>query len=235
MKDNSNSYIFTLKNIDLDELNNKFNTDIKFENITPLTELNEFSSETISFLDETKQLHNCNLSNIEFYKNIYNCYWCRHEIDTIPLGCPLRYISTQIEKTSKSYNKSYTIKENISRNTLQELNSNIKLITECYYETDGIFCSFNCCQSWINDNKHRSVYDNSTCLLRKMYNDITGNIIDYIKPAPSWRLLDKYGGKLSVREFRNNFNKFDYDFHGTVLSNVSYRPIQYIYENRIKF
>ena len=41
-----------------------------------------------------------------------------------------------------------------------------------YYETDGIFCSFNCCQSYINDNKHIRLYDNSHMLLLKMYNDL---------------------------------------------------------------
>mgnify|MGYP001109155851 CR=1 FL=1 len=234
----SNKYKFTLSNINLEEISKKFNIDISLKNKTLLTELGDNTSDTISFLDETKRLHTCShVSKLDNINKKYNCFWCRYEIESIPICCPIKFIPTQIQRSITSHNKNYILKENISKNNINTIdNSNLFWSNnDSYYETDGIFCSFNCCQSWINDNKHKSKYNDSTYLLRKMYKDMTGNIIDTIKAAPNWRLLDSYGGNLSIEDFRNNFTKFDYLFHGTILSNVLYNPYNYIYESKLKF
>ena len=58
----SNKYKFTITNINLEKISKKFNIVISLNNKTLLTELDDTTVETISFLDETKRLHNC--SNI---------------------------------------------------------------------------------------------------------------------------------------------------------------------------
>jgi len=233
----SNKYKFTLTNISLEDIGKKFNIDISFNNKTLLSDLDDSTSDTISFLDETKKLHTCsNISKLDDISKQYNCFWCRYQIKSIPIYCPVKFVPTQIQRKILSHNKNYILKENINRNNVKiDDNTLTWSKNKSYYETDGIFCSFNCCQAWINDNKHKSEYNDSTYLLRKMYKDMTGNITDNIKPAPNWRLLTSYGGNLSVEDFRTNFTKFDYIFHGTVLSNVLYNPYNYIYESKLKF
>lgn len=234
----SNKYKFTITGINLEDISKKFNIDISLNNKTLLTELDDNATETISFLDETKRLHNCsNISKLDDISKQYNCFWCRYQFISVPIQCPIKFIPTQIQRTILSHNKNYVLKENINRHNadLDEDDTLSLSNDKSYYETDGIFCSFNCCQAWINDNKHKSEYDNSTYLLRKMYKDMTGNIIDNIKPSPNWRLLTDYGGNLTIDEFRNNFTKFDYIFHGTIMSNVLYNPCNYIYESKLKF
>ena len=232
----SNKYKFTLFGINLEEIGKKFNIDISLNNKTLLSDLDDNTSDNISFLDETKRLHTCsNISKINVISKQYNCFWCRYQISSIPIHCPVKFVPSQIQRTILSHNKNYILKENINQNNVT-LNDTLSWSNDkSYYETDGVFCSFNCCQAWINDNKHKSEYNDSTYLLRKMYKDMTGNITDNIKPAPNWRLLNSYGGNLTIEDFRNNFTKFDYIFHGTVLSNVLYNPYNYIYESKFKF
>ena len=38
----------------------------------------------------------------------------------------------------------------------------------------------------------------------------TKNVI--ISPAPNWRTLKEYGGHLDIQDFRNSFNKMDYEY-----------------------
>ena len=73
----------------------------------------------------------------------------------------------------------YTITENVTKKNKKKLEKNGEFIssTEEYYQTDGVFCSFNCCKAFIEDNKHKRVYDNSSLLLLKMYNEITFNYL----------------------------------------------------------
>ena len=109
-----------------------------------------------------------------------------------------------------------------------------------YYTVDGIFCSFNCCCSYIHENSHKSIYDNSLQLLHKMYNDV--NDIDdtdddnVINPAPNWRLLSDFGGNLSIEEFRHNFKTYSYkDIDNYITSIPQQLPISWLYEEKVIF
>lgn len=247
-------------------ISNITQTQLQPHNTTKLTELKEINLEktleTISFFDEAKRIYQCNISMIDFStgKDLsllnYNCYWCRHPFNSYPIGCPIKYLSN---KSIKSYHSevskdNYVIKENITKSKTDffEKNksdnsfdfsiikdtkkSNIIIHKESYYETDGVFCSFNCCKSYIKDNKHNIMYNYSETLLIKLLTEITNNnnkdvslksIV--INPAPSWRLLSEYGGHLSINEFRENFNKITYDFHGL------FKPVAHVYEEKINF
>lgn len=225
--------------------------------IVELSDLNkDISLDIISFLDESKRIYQCTISMIDLKtgKNAgtlkYKCYWCRHSFSSAPIGCPIRYVSSKAIKTyhSEVTKDNYTIKENITKykeNLLSNTDlfnnknkSNIIITKEEYYETDGVFCSFNCCKAFIGDNKHNILYDKSDNLLIKLYGDM--NTISNLKnikinPAPSWRLLKEYGGTLSIEEFRNNFNKALYDFHGVIKSQNLFKPIGMLYEEKINF
>ena len=185
-------------NVDVPKINNtyKFETlkeklsDIidNSNNTTKISELDmtKGTPPTLSFLDESKSTHVCHISMIDFMSRMnvnllrYHCYWCRHPFDSRPIGCPINYVPSHAEKKYYSCisRDTYTIKENVTSNRRKDLKnnnsikSNICLQIGEYYETDGVFCSFNCCKSWINDNKHNRLYDSSNMLLMKMYNQI---------------------------------------------------------------
>jgi len=202
------------------------------------------SAQSISFLDESRQSHVCGVSMIDYKKSSainnfdkYNCYWCKNPFLTIPIGCPIQFYHNKITKTYNSNinNEKYIIKETVD-NTFQPRDDNIVLETKTYYETDGLFCSFNCCYSWIHDNKHNSLYNLSETLLLKMYNEFTGTIDLVPLKAPHWRNLKEYGGTLSIDEFRRGFNKMEIKNHGT-MKNIFpvYKTISHLYEKKIRF
>ena len=55
-----------------------------------------------------------------------------------------------------------------------------------------------------------------------------------ITPAPHWRLLQLYGGHLTINKFRENFNKITFNFHGIINKEI-FRPIGHLYEEKINF
>ena len=265
----SSKYVFTVKNINTEKIDKNYGITLTSNishnvepptNTTTITELTDNDKNTsldiVSFLDESKRLYQCNVSMIDFStgKNAdslkgYKCYWCRHSFTTTSIGCPIRYISSNVTKRyhSEVSKDDYTINENITtyKNNLM---SNINLFVTKnkatltinkgnYYETDGIFCSFNCCKAFIKDNKHINLYELSENLLIKLYTDMNESDIKSIKinPAPHWRLLKDYGGYLTIEQFRDNFNKSVYEFCGTIKSHNIFKPIGMLYEEKINF
>ena len=247
-------YSFTLQNINIDHINSKYGIKLSVkntikdnfsDNTTKLTTLNKNTPEVISFLDESKKKHNCYISIIDFESKMninllrYNCFWCRHPFNTLPIGCPINYIPTQVEKKydSRISRNVYTIKQNITSKHREQIKNteNINLVMGEYYETDGVFCSFNCCQAWIIENKHNRLYDNSTMLLIKLYNTIMNTKILVISPAPHWRNLEQYGGYLNIISFRENFNKIDYEHHGMIRPIPKFYSVGTLFEEKIKF
>lgn len=234
-------------------------------NTTKLSELNDIYSnsqpDSISFLDETKRLYQCYVSMIDFnsgenVKNLnYNCFWCKHSFQSDPIGCPIRYVSNKGIKTyySEISKDKYIIKENITEHKknlltsqsnfifipIKSNNSNITFEENSHYVTDGIFCSFNCCKAFINDNNHISMYEHSNFLLTKLYNEFTNflkkDAVKNINPSPHWRLLKVYGGHLTINQFRESFNKIQYDFHDMLSLKTKFKPLATLFEEKINF
>ena len=243
-------YTFSLPGIDIDQLNQLYNITI-VSNITyntqstdSTTKLSEINNENqtedfFSFYDDSKHNHRCIIYMIDYSTkeklNRYNCYWDKNTFTTSPIGCPIKYIYNQVVKSyfSEISRDIYTIKENITKERELHIKNDKRFTvnTNDYYETDGCFCSFNCCMSFINDNKHNILYNKSKNLLIKMYNNIFNTNISVIEPAPHWRLLIEYGGVLSINIFRNNINKIDYEDHGIIRQ----KSIGNIFEERINF
>ena len=158
-------YTFTLKNIninsivstyfDSESLNNNNNNTPTVDpenNKNDKTLLSELiksdNNEFISFLNQIKHTVKCTQVNTEITdmnNNNIPCFWCRHEFDTIPISCPIKYIPNQVIKHyySEISKSNYTIKEKTVSNTEKIENKNLKLYKAGEYIVDGIFCSFN--------------------------------------------------------------------------------------------
>jgi hypothetical protein len=255
-------YIFTLKGINTDKVDQRFGISIVSninisethvpENTTKISDLtiNRNTPDIISFVDEAKKAHKCTISMIDFdtkkevgQSNTFDCFWCRNHIpdNVMAIGCPIKYVPTQAVKSyySEISKDTYTIKENITskRNASIKKDSESKLtiINKNYYLTDGIFCSFNCCMAYIEDNKHNSLYDMSECLLLKMYHDIHPTKVTAIDEAPHWRKLKQCGGDLTIEEFRDSFNKIEYQNHGFISGVPKFKSLGMLFEEKLKF
>lgn len=192
-----NNLNFVLK-INLNELALKYHfqfDEIKIDN-----------SQEISFYDENKKKVYCFVSKIDQTKiDEYHCFWC-----TLPLkdytktfiSIPTRYISEQKkiqQKSSLNGKDVFTIHENV-------------FTGNDYYESEGIFCSFNCCKSYILDNK---AYNQTLSL--SFLNDIwQSNNSEELLPAPHWQTLKIYGGKYSTEEFRKLLNSVELVNYGKI-------------------
>ncbi len=201
----------------------------------------------LSFLEESKK-YNITMIDSITTRNIQSghCFWCRHTFDTVPIGCPLKYVPSKILKNCRSEitKERYTLCQHItSSNRAQCTDTDLIVQYKEYYETDGIFCSFNCCMAFIQDHFYDSRYKNSKNLLSKMYTDIFGSLNQIIVPAPSWRLLKDYGGYMDIDDFRKSFGNNIYIDKGCFVKNIptdkktsiNLRPIGHVYEETFIF
>ena len=259
----SKKYVFTLKGVNTEKVDQRFGISIVSniqdaetippKNTTKISDLsaNRNTPEIISFIDEAKKSHKCSVSMVDFStnkifghcKNNYNCFWDRDPIpeNVMAIGCPLKYVPNQAVKTyySEISKDKYTIKENITTKrckTIQEKKDGLLTVNgKNYYLTDGIFCSFNCCMAYIEDNKHDSRYNMSEMLLLKMYHDIYPKKVAIIDEAPHWRKLKKYGGDLTIGQLRDSFNKIEYKEYGYVSDIIKFRSLGVLFEEKLKF
>ncbi len=254
-KKSKRRFVFTLKCVNTELVENKYgislisNINIQEipKNTTKIVELAvKANPEVISFLDQSKRSHKCIISMIDYTTgdNVqnYDCFWCKYPFTTAPIGCPIKYVNNQVIKRyySEISKDKYIIKENITSSKLKELevskDKRLTLENKGYYETDGIFCSFNCQIAFARDHKHDPLYNNTEILSVKMYNDMHETNIANIESAPHWRLLQKFGGSLTIHEFRNSFNRIEYEYHGLVKAIPDYyKPVGRLFEEKIKF
>lgn len=241
---NNTKYSFTLNGLNFGAINVTygFPPDLKEEFIPEnTTKIDTIKQEEIFFLDETKRTRKCSISIIDFdnteRKNLC-CYWDRNPIpsDVVPIGCPIRFLPN---RTSKSYHSEitkehYTISENVTNLRMVELKNRTKdtrftLEPKSIYETDGVFCSFNCCMAYILEFRTNPLYNFSKMFLLKVYSELEGET-DII-PAPHWRTLKEYGGTLSIDDFRKTFNSVSITDYGT----ITFSSLGRVYSHQIKF
>ena len=90
---------------------------------------------------------------------------------------------------------------------------NIKSETDKIHNisTEGLFCSFNCAQSYIDECYSKDMYDhiNKTNMLLFVYYLFHNKIISYIKPSPSKYKMVHFGGNLSIQEYENEILTMD--------------------------
>ena len=122
------------------------------------------------------------------------CHNCHHGFKTAPLGLPLKYI---VPKTREDIDR---VKEkframNINSDSLE------------YFETEGYYCSFPCVKNMILEKKDVK-YKNSLTLLHLLYYKLFG-VMTSIPRSPSYKLLNEYGGHMSIDEFRGSFGALE--------------------------
>jgi hypothetical protein len=247
-------YPFSLFGINIEKIDHKYgiglisnlnDSEHKPENITNIHELEITRKvpEVISFLDESKRIRKCTVSMIDFHSQLrinsgkYKCFWDRNYIpeDILPIGCPIRFIASRAIKTyhSELSKDIYSISEPITNERYNELkerkDNRISLFPGGYYQTDGVFCSFNCVMSFIHDEQN-PMYRYSENLLLQMYNELYEEVKE-IMDAPHWRVLKEFGGHLEIEQFRESFNKVEYTNHGI----ISCLSIGQIFEDQIRF
>jgi len=272
-KEKTSKYTFVLKGISTDKIDQLYGlTIVSNIDLSPrgktvksgATKLSELSDnndpEIISFLDESKRQHKCFITMADYLTKEkipestgLSCFWDRHPFTTMPIGCPIRYVPSQIEKSyySEITKDKYVIKENITKRTRYEISQDAKVAQENkkkdkksvnlkvneYYETDGNFCSFNCVLAFIDDEirkKEHCVYKDSKHLLIKMYTEIFGVIPKNLVKSPSWRLLQEFGGHLTVADYRKNFNRIEYKEVAKVRELPRCKSIGIVFEEKVK-
>ncbi|HSA76105.1 MAG TPA: hypothetical protein VLE02_01050 [Nitrosarchaeum sp.] len=132
------------------------------------------------------------------------CWWDRHKFTTSPLGCPLKYHTVN------------SIHYSSFRERLAENNITIKDEVCDFFETEGIFCSFCCIMSYIDNeikkgNNRYSEYISLVYLLLwklKKRKDVK------IPCAGSWKVLIDYGGDVNIQTYREKFADFFYEETG---------------------
>lgn len=215
-------------------------------NITDLSKL-ENARASFTFLDEAKKDHQCVVSMYDLVgkempnRTDVHCFWCRHPFDTVPIGCPLHYISHRIIKKMSSHTSKDAcfIRENVSKQVYQKIQGNvdhIPLVEKDAYIVDGVFCSFPCCLAFVHEHKHRNpTYRDSENLLRQMCQRIFQQSSPVsINPAPSWRLLQEYGGHLSISNFRKCFENTHYINNNQLVHKMpTQKVVGFLFEKQI--
>ncbi len=242
-------FTFVLKDIDPSAIDSKYGLNITSnlrekqipDNVTSIDQLTSAHKDTafIPFIDESRKHCVTMIDSIQ-KKSIqaHYCFWCRHAFATYPIGCPLRYVTDKVVQMhiSEITKEKYYIVHQVTSDA-DTTSENTKSMITNYYETDGCFCSFNCCLSYIHSNIQNPMYMNSKRLLMKMYSEIfnTEKLVK-IFPAPSWRLLKQYGGFMDIQEFRNSFKNYiyiDHKYHITKIPKIM--PVGHIFEEHIIF
>ena len=254
-----------LCNIDLSVIDQKYNFDvyrernkseIKKKNLSSKTKISDITKDTMkhsyfSYIDEAKHDHICIMTMKDVVKNQtlpiktdLNCFWCRHSFTQRPIGCPINFKCTRLFKKyySEITKNNYCLQESICNKQLEDCKDTnesnfftLEVQPSNYYITDGIFCSFNCCYAFVLSRKKDPIYSQSESLLKKMYYDLFPNYEINLQPAPHWRLLQAYGGELSIDEFRKNFYKVQYtenDDYTNVFPVC--KGVGFIFEKKIK-
>lgn len=235
---------FTLKNIDVQEVNKKYNLDEAedVEEKTLISDLlqKDLSNKTQNFLfEKDKEVYVSMIENIPLENENKLCFWCSESFTSFPIFCPVKYKPDVIVElcNSKVTNENYIISQYLSKHKCITKDENQVVISHDKYYVDGMFCSFNCCLAYIQDNDHNPFYKMSKFLLFKMYNQLfVTDANKKITPAPHWRMLQKYGGHLSIEEFRATFSSKNFTRENfPLLENIKIKPIGYTYRENIIF
>jgi len=167
--------------------------------------MDDDSPKYMLFLDAKK-------NKVKFWINMYDytkdgplpqytnmpCWWCRDTFLTSPLGIPIRYFSL-LDQNTIEYE--YIMKK------CKHLN--IKNVEE-FFETEGIMCSFPCMKAYILKNMNNPRYKNSLDNLSLLMKKLSGKFSE-CPTAPSWKLIDTWGGHMTIEKFRSSFGHFVYE------------------------
>jgi len=200
------------KNLEKVEINNLETQNIDSVNEDSIIQNDEVYMRTIGFEEVNKNYFNV-LKKVKILKMMqaddtkkewdssseHACFYCTEQFQTMPIGIPIRYIRGK------------------------------------YYCRDN-FCSFNCAAAYIFsgfDTRYhfkKWEYYSLLCLLAKEINEKINiengndnNKIIYVKLAENRNLLKKFGGPITIEEFRNQFYFLDKKY------SMLYPPVSCMY------
>lgn len=192
-KNKKNEYTFILKNIDVAKIDRDFNmddiknidisTDIKDDSITSLEKLgiSSLKVKPLTTLVHKEKLKLSISSTMIDYKDTDIS-----QIKNIPCYfCHRKFNSVSLGLPVKIDNNKFIC--------------------------DGIFCSFNCMYSFIDEN-NSSLYRECRYLIPILYKRIFGKYPETkINKSPHWRLRTEYGGILSDTEYESNLQSLSFE------------------------
>lgn len=180
-------------------------------NITHIEDLLSSYESKFLYLDESKKQKTLLVHNQEESNTKSACWWCTYKFDSAPIGAPIRYVSSIGERTIALLQQQNCSSHIVIRETVDtdiDSSKTLKVLPKNYYVVTGCFCSFNCCLAFIRDKKKEKEYKFSELYLNNIKKTLTNNIDEYLYPASHWLTLKKFGGSLSIEEFRRNFSCF---------------------------
>lgn len=205
-------------------------------NVPIQTKPKKSSRTSLTELQLVKPLPQTTSDTITNTKATLKCFWCRQSIGDADIQCPIRYFPTEVQQTclSEITNESYSIRQSIpSHSDIPQ--SNIKVVTDGYYQTEGQFCSYNCCIAYIEDNtNHHQLYSRSKVYLYKILLTqdwyVKGTIIH---PSPHWKLLSEYSGHMTPEEYKKSIGTRIYTTSGNKRMNVKTIPLNEVFDETI--
>lgn len=169
--------------------------------------LNEKSDRYQYFLDSKKNRRKMWLHMVDFARDgplpsctDIPCMWCREPFITCPLGIPVSFLASDSQSRER---------KNIMKKC-KNMNIPIDSTFE-FFETDGVYCSFPCIKSQILQEYSNPRYKNSLSLLSLLYMKLFDQHVHTIPSAPSWKLLSRWGGHMTVEEWRSSFDRIVYN------------------------
>ena len=147
------------------------------------------------------------------------CFYCTEPFSTKPLGIPIQFVPSIImyQNEDKSISQKYISTDKELENAMKK---GLKIVHKNYFEVDGNFCSFSCMLSFValRENDYRNKDVNS--LMRQMHYKLFKTPLT-CKGAPDIRLLKKFGGHMSIQEFRSNDSSYhkSISYHHCAFSN----------------
>ena len=210
------------------EIYSKYDLVFSNKNVTDIDEI----LGSLTYIDETRKVHSCLISKIDFTSGKkYFCYWCRHPATSPPLACPFKYVPNVVSRNyfSEITKDRFAVKESVYPEQDIDSKIDVKLEKNDYCESDGIFCNDgSCLYAFILENKKNPLYADSEYLFLRFMREIGA---PKTNPAAHWRLLEEYGGTLTIEKFRENCRKIEYEPKGICRP---FKSIGHAYEAKIK-
>jgi hypothetical protein len=129
------------------------------------------------------------------------CWHCTETFNTRPLGFPLRYVPNFILSTFRSDKEDS--QPVVCRSDIHHETKDDNVYQRDYFETEGIFCSFPCMIAYGAGRTNRLEYNGYRGLLKRLHKRLYGKELTNWRSAPDIRLLKKFGGHLTIEDFRN--------------------------------
>jgi hypothetical protein len=149
------------------------------------TETNKYMNYNMSFCSTTRKLYDTNnffIENGNVQENVKSecvCFWDTEHFNTIPIGLPYKIVKNNDENMDMMDCKNFKYK----------------------YLVYGYFCGFSCAAAY-NFSLKDSQMNQRFVLLNNLYEDVFNNQ-NTINIAPPREMLKKFGGSLSISEFRS--------------------------------